>query len=68
MSLFGLVLVLVLLGVALWALGQFPAIDPTIVKIIRVVIIVVAVFVALFFLYALFAHFGLADFRMPRMR
>ena len=33
---------LVLCGLALWALGQFP-IDPTIARIIRVVVIVVAV-------------------------
>jgi hypothetical protein len=40
-----IIVVLVLLGVALWALGQFTPepIDPTMAKIIRVVLIVVAV-------------------------
>ena len=37
-----LIVVLVLCGLALWALGQFP-IDATIARIIRVVVIVVAV-------------------------
>ena len=37
-----LLVVLVLCGLALWALGQFP-IDATIAKIIKVVIVVVAV-------------------------
>ena len=49
-----LLVVLILCGLALWALGQFP-IDPTIAKIIRVVIIVFAV------LYILSA-FGLFHF------
>ena len=40
--LISLLVVLVLCGLALWALGQFP-IDPTIAKIIKVVIVVVAV-------------------------
>ena len=42
MSLIGIILVLAVLGLILWAVGQFP-IDPTIMKLIRVVVIVVAV-------------------------
>ena len=37
-----LIVVLVLCGLVLWAVGQFP-LDPTIQRIIRVVVIVVAV-------------------------
>ena len=40
--LISLLIVLVLCGLALWALGQSP-IDPTIARLIRVVVIVVAV-------------------------
>ena len=40
--LISLLVVLVLCGLALWALGQFP-IDATIAKIIKVVIVVAAV-------------------------
>jgi hypothetical protein len=43
MTLFALLLVLVVVGVLLWALSQFPAIDPTIKKVIYVVVIVVVV-------------------------
>lgn len=47
-----LVLVLVLCGVALWALTQFP-IDATIMKLIRVLIIVIAVVYVIYFLFGL---------------
>ena len=53
--LISLIVVLILCGLALWALGQFP-IDATIARIIKVVIVVVAV------LYVLQA-FGL--FHLP---
>jgi len=43
MTLLGLVLVLIVVGVLLWALSQFPAIDPTIKRIIQVVVIVALV-------------------------
>lgn len=49
-----IVIVLVIVGVILWALGQFP-IDPTIARIIRVVVIV---FVVLWLLYALLGMAG----------
>lgn len=48
-----LIVVLVLLGLLLWVVGQLP-IDPTIQRIIRVVVIVVAV------LYVLSAFTGYA--------
>jgi hypothetical protein len=47
--------VLVLCGVALWVLSQFPAMDPTIAKLIKIVIVVFAI------LYILQA-FGLFHF------
>ena len=50
MSLIGLVIVLVIAGLLLWAVGQIPM-DATIAKIIRVVVIVVVV---LWLLTALF--------------
>jgi hypothetical protein len=43
MTLFTLLAVLLIVGVLLWALNQFPAIDPTIKKIIYVVTMVVLV-------------------------
>jgi len=42
-TLLGLVLVLVVVGVLLWALQQFPAIDANIKKVIYVLVIVVVV-------------------------
>jgi hypothetical protein len=46
-----LVLFLVLVGVGLWALGQFPAIDPTIKKVIKVLVVVIVVVVVVLFLF-----------------
>jgi len=43
MTLLSLVAILLVVGVLLWALNQFPAIDPTIKKIIYVVVVVVVV-------------------------
>lgn len=43
MTLLGLVLVLVVVGVLLWALQQFPAIDGNVKKVIYVIVIVVLV-------------------------
>lgn len=42
-----IVVILVLLALGLWVLSQFPALDPTIVKVIRVLVIVFAVLIAL---------------------
>ncbi len=42
MSIIQLIVVLALVGLALWAVGQFPM-DATIMKIIRVVVIVIVV-------------------------
>ena len=47
-----LVICLVIVGVILWALSQFPM-DPTIARIIRVVIIVVVAIWLLYFLLGL---------------
>lgn len=38
----GLIVVLFFVGLGLWVLGQFPALDATIAKFIRIVLIVVA--------------------------
>ena len=43
MTLVDLIVVLVVVGVLLWAIQQFPAIDPTIKQIIRVLVVVFAV-------------------------
>lgn len=45
------IIALVIAGLILWAISQFP-LDPTIVKLIRVVVVVIAV------LYVLSAIFG----------
>ena len=47
-----LVVVLLILGVVLWALSQFP-IDATIYRLIRVVVIVVAVIFVIYILMSL---------------
>jgi hypothetical protein len=51
-ALIQIIICLVIVGVILWALGQFP-IDPTISRIIRVVIIVVVVIWLLYILMGL---------------
>lgn len=58
LSLLHVVLALVVVGILLWALGQFP-VDPTIAKLVRVLVIVCAAF------YALHALFG---FNVPGLR
>lgn len=52
--LIGIIVALVVVGIVLWALTQFP-IDPTIAKLIRVLVIVV---VAIWICYALFGLTG----------
>ncbi len=42
--------VILIAGVVLWALTQFPAIDPTLVQIVRVIIIVVVAIMVIKFL------------------
>jgi hypothetical protein len=49
-----LLIVCLIAGVVLWALGQFP-LDPTIAKIIRVVVIVI---VLIYLIYALVPLLG----------
>lgn len=53
-ALIGIVVALVIVGIVLWALTQFP-IDPTIAKLIRVLVIVIA---AIWVCYALFGMVG----------
>jgi len=60
----GLIVVLVLLALGLWILGQFP-LDATIMRIIRVIIIVIAVILAMNFLIALL--FGVTIFHSPML-
>jgi chorismate mutase len=52
-SLLGFVLLLVIVGVALWALQQMP-IDASVQRIIRVVVLVVVALVAIVFVADLF--------------
>ena len=56
--LIGIIVALVIVGIVLWALTQFP-IDPTIAKLIRVLVIVV---VSIWIIYALFGMAGGAGF------
>ena len=49
-----IIIALIVVGILLWALGQFP-IDPTIAKLIKVLVIVV---VAIWICYALFGLAG----------
>lgn len=56
--LIGIIVALVVVGVVLWALSQFP-IDPAIAKLIRVLVIVV---VAIWICYALFGLAGGSGF------
>lgn len=53
----GLILVIVVAALLLWALTQFP-LDPTLVKLIRVVVIVVCVLYVVYFLFGLFGGAG----------
>jgi uncharacterized membrane protein YwzB len=54
MPLISIIVALVVVGIILWALSQFP-IDPMISKLIRVLVIVV---VAIWIIYALFGLAG----------
>jgi L-asparagine transporter-like permease len=49
-----LILVLVVAGLILWAIAQFP-LDATIQKLIKVVVIVVAVLYVVYFLFGVFS-------------
>ncbi len=53
-ALIGIIVALVIVGIVLWALTQFP-IDPTIAKLIRVLVIVIA---AIWVCYALLGLAG----------
>jgi hypothetical protein len=52
---FQIVIVLLVVGVLLWAIQQFPAIDPAIVRIVRVLVVVC---VCIWVLYLLMGLFG----------
>ena len=49
-----LIVVLLIAGVLLWALTQFPAIDPTIKQIVKVIIIVIVAIWAIWLIAGLF--------------
>ncbi len=51
-TLIGLIVVVAIAGVLLWALGQFP-IDGTLARIIRTLVIVVVAIMAIYFLAGL---------------
>lgn len=61
MSLIGIVVVLLVVGVLLWAVNQLPFIDATVKKIIWVLVIVV---LAIWLLNLLVP--GVLDVRLPR--
>lgn len=60
-----LIFILVIAGVILWALTQFPEIDATLARLIRVVVIVVCVLYVVYFLFGLFG--GLPAINSPRL-
>jgi hypothetical protein len=59
-----LLVVLLIAGLVLWAVSQFP-LDPTIVRLIRVVVIVVVV---IYLIYAVVPLLGGAGYRHPLVR
>ncbi len=63
--LIGILIALVVVGILLWALGQFP-IDPTIARFIRVIVIVVVAIWCLYLLAGLLGGGG--TFYAPRLR
>jgi hypothetical protein len=63
MSLIGIVVVLLVVGVILWAIKQLPFIDATMKKIIYVLVVVV---VALWLVSVIFP--GIVDIRVPTER
>jgi len=64
MPLIEIIVALVIVGIVLWALTQFP-IDPTIAKLIRVLVIVI---VAIWVCYALIGMAGGGGYSHPLMR
>lgn len=58
MTLLGFIVLVAVCGVLLWALTQFPAIDPTMAKIIRIVIICVIAIAAIVFIAGLLGYHG----------
>ena len=63
MSLIGIVVVLLVVGVILWAIKQLPFIDATMKKIIYILVVVV---VALWLVSVIFP--GIVDIRVPTER
>jgi hypothetical protein len=55
MTLVGFIVLVLIVGVILWALPQFP-IDATLLRIVRVVLIVVIAIVAILFLASIFGY------------
>lgn len=55
-ALIQIILVLLVVGVLLWAIDYFPAIDATIKQIIKVIIIVVVALWAIYLLFGMTAH------------
>ena len=62
LGLLNIIIVLVIAGLILWAIGQFP-LDATIAKLIKVVVVVVVCIYLLYFLVAL-----LGGGPLPRLR
>lgn len=61
-----LIFILVIAGVILWALTQFPEIDATLARMIRVIVIVVCVLYVVYFLFGLFG--GLPPLNSTHLR
>jgi hypothetical protein len=64
MSLISLILVLVIVGVALWAINAYIPMDATIKKILNVVVVLVVIFWLLYAFGVLPAH----DITVPKIR
>jgi hypothetical protein len=65
MSLIGLVITLIVVGVLLWLLETYIPMDPTIKRIIQVVVIICVV---LWLLNAFGLFAGMHDVQVPRLR
>jgi hypothetical protein len=64
MSLLTLVIVIILVGVALWAVNTYLPMDPKIKQLLNVLVVIVAVIVVIVFLLNLLGYSTGADLRL----
>jgi len=58
LGLFYIIAVILIAGVLLWGLNQFPAIDATIKQVVKVLVIVVVCIIVIWFLYGIVTSGG----------